>query len=62
MHFLEATQFLNAQVLAGHKVNFTLRPGFTLQTWFSSKTPHPPNYSCLMRGKDITRAIGRVGP
>ena len=28
MHFLEAARFLNAPVLAGHKANFTLRPGF----------------------------------
>ena len=27
MHFLEAAWFLNAPVLAGCKVNFTLRPG-----------------------------------
>ena len=27
MPFLEAAQFLNAQVLAGRKENFTLRPG-----------------------------------
>ena len=30
MHFLEAARFLNAPVLAGRKVNFTLCPSFCI--------------------------------
>jgi hypothetical protein len=37
-HFLEGALFPKAPVLAGHKVNFTLRPGYSikplpLHTW-----------------------------
>ena len=32
MHFLEAPGFLNAPVVAGRKVNYTLCPGFSTET------------------------------
>ena len=35
MHFLEATWFPNALVLAGPKVNFTLRPAKSADTYFT---------------------------
>ena len=35
MHFLEAARFPNAPVLVGHKVNFTLRPAKSADTYFT---------------------------
>ena len=82
MHFLEATQFLNAPVLAGRKVNRLYTPGLAARPppiqLFGPWNNHyvliciklPMNLffylalalMILKRGKDFTRAIGRVGP
>jgi len=37
MHFLEAAWFPNTPVLAGHKVNFTLRPAKSGDTYFTPR-------------------------
>ena len=82
MHFLEAAQFLNDQVLARRKVNVLYAPGLTVRlppttaVWALKQplcshlhkiTNEPVDYMVLapyvlLRGKDITWAIRRVGP
>ena len=76
MHFLEAARFLNALIVAGRKVNLHYDPGLaarlpptTAVTAVIICIKLPMNLFfiwrfpllILMRGKDITWAIGRVG-